>query len=287
MVESFEQLEKDSLSQSSFELSDIQKELINDSVNPEAFTDIVANPELLEQVVSEFDNRIQAFRPALSQAVNLSYMAGFSSDWDRIISQLEPRYLEAFTDLEQQNLIADYMVSIEDIRFDNWHELTIEQMVDVLGNMEQEIAKIEHRPATSLASALLEDDVFGQQYGGRIEINTKILEASKNNPALLDEILDTLIHEGRHAYQHYNVEERMVHQSQAEVNSWRENFQQLGYKNGSPITIHLAGPFSYTNNELTALGARLYYYQPVEIDAREFAADTMSKYHNRLQAMYS
>ena len=42
MVESFEQLEKDSLSQSSFELSDIQKELIN---------------ELAKIVIEEQDNR--------------------------------------------------------------------------------------------------------------------------------------------------------------------------------------------------------------------------------------
>lgn len=286
MMEELEQLENGSIIHSNLELNELQKELINESIVPQfSLSDL--DSSTLESIVDVFDQRIQAFRPMLPQSLNLSYMSGFSSDWDRILSQLEPRYLEAFTDIEQQNLIADYMVSIEEIRFDNWHELTVEQMVDVLGNMEQEIAKIEHRPATSLAAAVLEEDVFGQQYGGKIEINSRILEASKNNPALLNEILDTLIHEGRHAYQHYNVEERMVHQSQAEVNSWRENFQQLGYKNGSPITIHLAGPFSYTNNELTALGARLYYYQPVEIDAREFAADTMSKYHQRLQSLYS
>ena len=205
-------------------------------------------------------------------------MRGYNPGWDRVLSHLEPHYLEAFTDIEQQNLIASHMASIEDIQFENWQEMDIEQMVGVLGSLENEIAKIQHRPAMILSAERLDENVFGQQYGNRIELNSRILESSKNNPDLLDAVLDTLIHEGRHAYQHYNVEERMVHQSQAEVNSWRENFNELGYKDGSPIAIQLIGPFSYTNSELTSLGARLYYYQPVETDAREYAADTMSKF---------
>lgn len=278
MIESFEYLEQDAINQPSLELSELQKDLINTSAKPESITDVSYDSEALESIVSEFDNKIRAFHPMLNQPVNLSYMRGYNSDWDRVLAQLEPHYLEAFTDIEQQNLIAGHMASIEDIQFENWQEISVEQMVDVLGSLENEIAKIQHRPAMVLTAERLDDNVFGQQYGNRIELNVKILESSKNDPALLDAVLDTLIHEGRHAYQHYNVEERMVHQSQAEVNSWRENFNELGYKDGSPIAIHLIGPFNYTNNELASLGARLYYYQPVETDAREYAADTMSKY---------
>lgn len=278
MIESFEYLEQDAINQPSVELSALQKDLINTAANPESIADVSYDSEALESIVSEFDNKIRAFHPMLNQPINLSYMRGYNSDWDRVLSQLEPHYLEAFTDIEQQNLIAGHMASIEDIQFENWQEIGVEQMVDILGSLENEIAKIQHRPAMVLTAERLDNNVFGQQYGNRIELNVKILESSKNDPALLDAVLDTLIHEGRHAYQHYNVEERMVHQSQAEVNSWRENFNELGYKDGSPIAIHLIGPFNYTNNELASLGARLYYYQPVETDAREYAADTMSKY---------
>lgn len=278
MIESFEYLEQDAINQPSVELSALQKDLINTAANPESIADVSYDSEALESIVSEFDNKIRTFHPMLNQPINLSYMRGYNSDWDRVLSQLEPHYLEAFTDIEQQNLIAGHMASIEDIQFENWQEIGVEQMVDILGSLENEIAKIQHRPAMVLTAERLDNNVFGQQYGNRIELNVKILESSKNDPALLDAVLDTLIHEGRHAYQHYNVEERMVHQSQAEVNSWRENFNELGYKDGSPIAIHLIGPFNYTNNELASLGARLYYYQPVETDAREYAADTMSKY---------
>lgn len=45
-----------------------------------------------------------------------------------------------------------------------------------------------------------------------------------DHPYYHRQTIDTVVHEGRHAYQHYNVEVRTVHESDAEVASWRENF---------------------------------------------------------------
>ena len=90
------------------------------------------------------------------------------------------------------------------------------------------------------------------------------------------DVLDTIIHEGRHAYQHYNVDQKCVHDSLSEVNTWRENFYDPQYRYYSGNTLVVIGP-----NKVGNVGYRLYYYQPVEIDARNFAADVMFKLKNK------
>ena len=63
----------------------------------------------------------------------------------------------------------------------------------------------------------MEASLFGYQLNGYIAINESMFELPGTNPAILDKILETLIHEGLHAYQHYNVEEHVVHQSETQV----------------------------------------------------------------------
>ena len=70
----------------------------------------------------------------------------------------------------------------------------------------------------------------------------------------------------------------MIHESGSEVNTWRENFYDPRYRyyqsTGQKIMIPLDG--SYQNVEF-----RLYYYQPVEIDARNFTNDVLSKLRDK------
>ena len=56
-----------------------------------------------------------------------------------------------------------------------------------------------------------------------ITINSNML--GSNNPHVLREILDTIIHEGRHAYQDYNVNVCEIHPRHAEVVSWSETME--------------------------------------------------------------
>ncbi|MCM1352934.1 MAG: hypothetical protein NC250_09420, partial [Alistipes senegalensis] len=100
-----------------------------------------------------------------------------------------------------------------------------------------------------------------------ITINSTYLEASSRNPEIFQEILDTLIHEGRHAYQDYNMNEREVHPRRSEIDSWREN-ESCGYYSG----------------DASELGARLYRFQPQETDARQFAQDVIEKLNDKLTA---
>lgn len=265
------------------EISEMQKQFL-DQISE--LREVVSNytPEITQSIIEQFDDKIAAFFPKRETAMSLSVMRGYNSAWDQFLLELDPEYIESISDLEQQEQIADYMSSINDIRFEQWSQLTISQMEYILNRMEHDIAAIEHRPATNLSVERLDDNLLGVHYDDKIIINSSYLEGSTQNPEMLDQILNTLIHEGRHRYQHYNVDERMVHQSYAEVESWRENFDVLGYADGEPIEIPILGPFSYTNEGLASIGARLYYYQPVEIDAREFAEETMRKYHNNINA---
>lgn len=270
-----------------FELDINQQQLIDQEVNLLGGEDVLLHgEEYKEQIVETYDKKVRQFRPDLKTATHLSSMKSYSTSWGTFVyNYLEPPYLEAISDREQIESIADYMVSIEEIRFDNWKDLSLEQQVDILNKMEQCIANIEHRPAAIISTKDLDARTYGYQLGDSIMINSKYLNASASSPEMLEQMLDTLIHEGRHRYQEYNVNERLVHESLSEVNSWRENIEELGYANGSPVHMIQFGPVGlFTNDRLRQVGERLYYYQPIEVDARDFAGDVMNSYHQKTES---
>lgn len=259
----------------SVQLSDIQKSTIDGYVDFGKMN--------TQGIIEEYDINVRGFNPNLRTNVHLSLMSGYNDKWDEFLNQLEPHYLESIPDREQVESIAQYMSGIEDIRFENWGQLSTDKMVDVLNEMESQIARIEHRPSGQIVARDLGKDCFGQQLGSEITINTRYLAESATNPEMLKDVLNTLIHEGRHIYQHYNVNVRMVHESPTEVEEWRDNLYEFGYRSGEPTEIRIIGPISYTTDELIADGQRLYYYQPVEINARTFAGDVMKAYEAYLE----
>lgn len=298
-MEDFEQYESLERNDTPFELDEFQQQFVDSELNKIGGEEFLLNGDNRDAVIESYDKSVKFMRSDLKTAVNLSTMKSYSPVWNNFIGNyLESPYLEALSDRAQVELISDYMTNVEDIRFENWKELSIDQKVKVLNEMEQRIASIEHRPALPLFAEKMEARMFGYQQhnpnnpsGDKIAINTTIFEKSNQDPKVLDDLLDTLIHEGRHCYQHYNVEERLVHESPAEVEQWRANFRnfhddkRFGYADGSPIPIIEIGPLGlFTNERLSDLGFRLYYYQPVEIDARKFASDVMGAYRNKLNA---
>lgn len=237
----------------------------------------------IQELVEAVDNRVRSIRPDLPTNVNMSHFGEESDVWNAFRHKLEPQYLEAPSDKIQQEQIAATMFDMDDLSFENWTKLSVKGKVEVLNNLERRIAAIEHRPAAEIRVEQMEPGLNGYQNEDGIALNEERFLRSDESPEVLQGVLETLIHEGRHMYQDYNVNVRQVHESDAEVNSWRENFEELGYASGDPIYFHVLG-FNYTNEGLAHLGARLYYYQPVEIDARVFAADAMSEYRNKLIA---
>lgn len=237
----------------------------------------------VQELVEAVDKKVKSLKPNLPTKVNMSYFGEESDVWKEFRQLLEPQYLEAPSDKMQKEQIAAAMYEMDELRFENWTKLSIKGKVEVLNALEKTIAAIEHRPAAEIRAEKMDPDLNGYQLDGGVALNEDRLLRSDESPEVLQGVLETLIHEGRHMYQHYNVEVRQVHESGAEVGSWRENFEELGYASGDPIYFHVLG-FNYTNEGLAHLGARLYYYQPVEIDARVFAADAMSEYCNKLIA---
>lgn len=91
-----------------------------------------------------------------------------------------------------------------------------------------------------------------------ITINSRYIES--NSLKDYKESLDTIVHEGRHAYQHYNLTIREVHPREGELTNWKWNEFDMGYRNAR---IH---------------GFKAYWSQPLECDARAFAEDVLKNY---------
>lgn len=209
--------------------------------------------------------------PEINNAENVT-----SESLDRIERYVGFEPYECLNDAQVTEEIADYLSGIEGLKYENWKNLSLEQRTELLNAIEYHIAQIEHRPPLPIKVEKMASNVFGYQdsYNKLIALNSKFV-MSDSKEAYKD-VLDTIIHEGRHAYQHYNVDQKCVHDSLSEVNTWRENFYDPKYRYYSGNTLVVIGP-----NKIGDVGFRLYYYQPVEIDARNFAADVMLKLKNK------
>lgn len=174
--------------------------------------------------------------------------------------------IEAPQDFMQIEQVSDTLASCEELQLENWEQLELSEKVEVLNDLEARIAAIEHRPPCPIRAIPMKDNEWGgySPTDKDITINTKHLTLSGNNKWVYREILDTLVHEGRHAYQEYNVNECEVHPRHSEVESWREII-------GSNPRWEYIGDTSREN------GLRLYEQQSIEIDARNFAADVLDK----------
>lgn len=179
------------------------------------------------------------------------------------------RRLEAPNDMVQIEQVSDVLANCEDLRFENWQCLERSEKVDVLNQLESQIANIEHRPPCPITAVKLRPGLWGgyNPETKTIDINRDYLDKSSQDYSIYSEVVDTLVHEGRHAYQDYNVNERVVHPRISEVNSWADTMA--------------GGKWGYWGDCSNELGQRLYEQQSVEIDARNFAADVVSRMEDK------
>lgn len=182
-------------------------------------------------------------------------------------------------DIEQIELVSDVLSDMQELKFENWEQLSLEERVEVVNKLESRIAEIECRPSCPIyrenmgSISIEEGNVYGRLGGfspdtKAITLNAEMLKS--NDSAALRETIDTIIHEGRHAYQDYNVNVCEVHSRHSEVVSWAETME--------------GGKWGYCGGSSTLLGQRLYEQQSIEIDARNFAADVLEKYEDKLFA---
>lgn len=194
----------------------------------------------------------------------------------RIVEQYER--LEAPQDYVQIEAVGETLANCEELRWENWHNLELSEKVEVLNDIESRIAAIEHRPPCPVRTGndmgqleVTSYGVFGHLGGYRtgskdITLNPELL--TSDNPMVYREMLDTLVHEGRHAYQDYNVNVCEVHPRHSEVASWSETMA--------------GGKWGYWGDCSNELGQRLYEQQAIEIDARNFAHDVLNNWWDRI-----
>lgn len=188
--------------------------------------------------------------------------------------------IEAPQDHIQIEQISKVLSDCKELKFDNWCNLELSERIDVLNAVEKKIAEIEHRPAcpvkydASMGNIqIFGDNVYGHLGGysqGTKDITLNANMVESNAPTAYLEVIDTIVHEGRHAYQDYNIHVCEVHPRHSEVASWSETMGD--------------GKWLYWGDCSTELGQRLYEQQSVEIDARNFAADIKEKITDKLFA---
>lgn len=179
---------------------------------------------------------------------------------DSVKDTIDPIYLEAPNDSVQITEAAEAMFGIEGLDYDSWHSMDVSERAEVLQNLENTISAIAHRPACQLNVSKMGDKVCGyfDPDTKQLFINSDYL--AQDSFAAYKENLDTIIHEGRHAYQDYNMTSRIVHPREGEVQNWLINEHKLGYL------------------EAQKYGMELYRTQPLEADAFAFASDVIKSY---------
>ena len=174
---------------------------------------------------------------------------------------INPLYLEAPADSVQISESVEAMESIDGLSFDEWKDSTFDQKVSSLQELENSIAEIAHRPPCQINVENLGEGNYGYFDPNTKDITVNSMYIDSNGFNDYKETLDTIVHEGRHAYQDYNMTEREVHPRGSEVENWRlNNDSQLGYLDAQHW------------------GFELYQYQPIEADARAFAGDVLNQY---------
>ena len=88
--------------------------------------------------------------------------------------------------------------------------------------------------------------MYGYYDGTKVVVSDSLI--GSNSYEAYREVLDTLFHEGRHAYQSYNLDIRQTDQSETLVDAWKVNLQELGYD--SAASFYFLILFTLVNRKL-------------------------------------
>lgn len=176
---------------------------------------------------------------------------------------IDRKYLEAPNDIEQAEKISEAMSQIEGTDYETWSKLSREERLEVMQKVENAAAEIAHRPACKVVSKCLGENHLGYFSPDTkdITLNSRYLESDRES---YYKSIETIIHEGRHGYQDYNLFSRQVHPSGGDITNWVWNQFECGYQSAE------------------IYGFKRYWMQPVEADARKFAEDVTSRFYQRV-----
>lgn len=251
MLEDLEETREhlDSLEINRDSISPEQSEYLNECIEAQ-------NPDALVERIDELSNSVPP--KAVDKNTQVADII------EPLKEDIESKYLEAPADVEQISQISDYLADVEELKFENWKNLTPSEREDVLQMVEYKIAEIEHRNPCQLNFQVMGDRSLGYFDPITKEITLNSQYVNSDEFIGYKETLDTLIHEGRHAYQDYNMTEREVHPREGEVNMWKWNQEDVGYQ------------------VCDYVGWEIYAMQPVESDARAFAEDVLKSFNDKL-----
>lgn len=145
----------------------------------------------------------------------------------------------------------EYLSATEGLSERKWETLGPVERLNALQTLEDKLAEIQHRPPYQVVVETMAPNDYGYFDGNAIHINATHVV----NPGFRLEAIDTIAHEGRHAYQEYAVTHPGFHPDAKEVEYWAAN--QDAYMRGD-----LA---------VKTFGFEFYANQPVELDAVKYA----------------
>lgn len=145
----------------------------------------------------------------------------------------------------------------------NWEKLTENERLTAIQDLEVKMAKLQNRPPCKITLENLSHREFGHFNPETYEItlNKSLLENAEDRL----EAIDTAVHEGRHAYQRYAITHPEIHADKKELMYWLGN--EIAYFSPNHVTC--------------ILGMEYYATQPVELDARDYAAKFMEKFREK------
>ncbi|MDL1896042.1 hypothetical protein FBQ82_07205 [Anaerolineae bacterium CFX7] len=155
---------------------------------------------------------------------------------------------EIQTDVQVQQAV-DEINQVEGIQPEVWENLNAGERLGVLQSIEDRMAGIQGRPPVIIGAREMDASTFGGWNGQAIELNAAHLQSDMP----VSEFIDTIVHEGRHAFQDYAIQNPGVVNDENIVNAWAENRM----------------PGNYLRAE--EYGQELYLAQPLEADAWAFA----------------
>lgn len=164
-----------------------------------------------------------------------------------------------FEDFETVEAV-EALREIDDLQFENWYRLREIDKVGVLQQAENRLAELQRRSPAEVLMVDCEPNVYGgYNYGtNQIEISSHLLRSND-----VKEVVDTIAHEGRHAYQYQATMFPEIHHDRNEVREWRKNF------------------FNYMRQE--DYGYELYRSQPLEADAWKYGKTIAEGLYGRLE----
>ena len=142
---------------------------------------------------------------------------------------------------------------------EKWHMISDEQKIEVLQAIENKMAYDSGRMPCMVEGRFMHTGNDGIVLGSyndsdkRIYINTSQFDSESLYGRDSSRLVETTIHEGRHAMQHQVANGEIEFDNKILADIWKYNLQPENY-------------ISFKNNP------RAYYNQPVEIDARNFAS---------------